>query len=101
MFVALERHPVVAYLALTFAISWGGILAICLAAGIPGSGEAFETLLVPVFLAMLAGPFLSALIMSIVLGGWAELVGFCGGSRFGGPGRSNTPLRFFSSLHAP
>lgn len=70
----LERHPISAFFALAFLISWGPILAICLPTGIPGQGTALETLLVPVYLAMLAGPFLSALIMSTVLGGRPALV---------------------------
>ena len=69
----LGRHPVAAFLGLTFAISWGGILAISLPTGIPGSGDGLGSLVGPVFFAMLAGPFLSAIIMSFVLGwpGWA------------------------------
>ncbi len=69
----LVRHPVMAFFAIAFAISWGGILAICLPTGIPGTGEALDSLLGPVGAAMLAGPFLSALIMSTVLDGRAGL----------------------------
>lgn len=70
----LERHPVAAFLALAFMISWGGILAICLPSGIPGTGDALDSLLGPVGAAMLAGPFLSALIMSTVLNGRTGLM---------------------------
>ena len=70
----LGRHPVAAFLGLTFAISWGGILAISLPTGIPGSGDGLGSLVGPVFFAMLAGPFLSAIIMSFVLGGPAGLM---------------------------
>jgi membrane protease YdiL (CAAX protease family) len=69
----LGRHPVAAFLALAFLISWGGVLAITLPTGIPGSGEALDRLYGSVFLPMLAGPLLSALIVSAFLGGWAGL----------------------------
>lgn len=75
----LRRHPVAAFLGLAFAISWGGILAICLPTGIAGSGEALARLRGPVLLVMLAGPFLSALIVSLALGGWVGLAGLLRG----------------------
>ena len=75
----LGRHPVAAFLALAFGISWGGTLAISLPTGIPGSGEALDRLFGPVFLAMLAGPLLSALILSTILGGWTGFTGLLRG----------------------
>ena len=56
----------VGFFVLAFAISWGGILVITLPAGIPGQGEALDTRFVPVFLAMLAGPFVAAILLSLV-----------------------------------
>ena len=47
---------------------------ITLPSGIPGQGNALETLLIPIYLTMLAGPFFSALFMSIILNGKAGLV---------------------------
>ena len=52
----LARYPVLTFFVLAFAISWGGILIVA-APGIPGRGAALDDLLVPVFLSMLAGPF--------------------------------------------
>ncbi len=70
----LKRHPVAAFFVLAFLISWGGVLMITLRSGIPGRGSALETLLMPVYLTMLAGPFVSALFMSIALNGRTGLV---------------------------
>lgn len=68
-----ERYPVSAFFTLAFLISWGGVLAITLPTGIPGQGEAVDRLYGLVFLPMLAGPFLSALILSAALDGWRDL----------------------------
>ena len=65
----LEKHPVTAFFILAFLISWGGVFAITLPAGFPGQGETVDRLYGLVFLPMLAGPFLSALFLSTVLGG--------------------------------
>ena len=35
----IEKHPVLAYYALVFAISWGGILMLVAPGGIPGEPE--------------------------------------------------------------
>ena len=35
----IKRHPVLTYYALTFAISWGGILVVVGPGGIPGTTE--------------------------------------------------------------
>ena len=71
--VALLRSPVLSFFALAFAISWGGILIATLPTGIPGRGAALDDLLVPVFLAMLAGPFLGSVLLSLALGGGTGL----------------------------
>jgi len=65
------RHPVAVFLTLSFAISWGGVLAVTLPDGITGDPETIDKLFVPVFLAMLSGPVLSALILTAVLDGWS------------------------------
>ena len=69
----VERHPVTTFFTLAFLISWGGVFAITLPTGIPGQGEAVDRLYGLVFLPMLAGPFLSALILSAILGGRSDL----------------------------
>jgi len=58
---ALARHPVASYVALAFAISWGGVILAVGPGGFPGTVEQFGALLLPVVLAMLAGPSLAAL----------------------------------------
>jgi membrane protease YdiL (CAAX protease family) len=65
---------VIAFFVLAFAISWGGVLAITLPTGIPGHGDNLDRLYGLVFLPMLAGPFLSAIILSYPLGGRAALL---------------------------
>ena len=69
----LRRNAISVFFTLAFLISWGGVLAITLPTGIPGSGEALDRLYALVFLPMLAGPFLSALILSLLLDGPAGL----------------------------
>ena len=59
---AFARHPVLGYAALAFAISWGGVLLAVGPDGFPGTVEQFEALIVPVVLAMLAGPSVAALV---------------------------------------
>ena len=67
----LERHPVAIFLTLAFLISWVGVLAITLPTGIPGTREIINRLSGVVFLPMLAGPVVSALVVSALLGGGA------------------------------
>jgi membrane protease YdiL (CAAX protease family) len=52
----IKRHPVLTYFALTFVISWGGILIVLGPSGFPGTPEQLDTLLPFVVLAILAGP---------------------------------------------
>jgi len=60
---ALARHPVFSYCVLAFAISWGGVVLAVGPGGFPGTVGEFETLLLPVVLAMLAGPSLAGLVV--------------------------------------
>jgi membrane protease YdiL (CAAX protease family) len=53
---AIARHPVFTYVALAFAISWGGVALAVGPGGFPGTVEEFEARLLAVVLAMLAGP---------------------------------------------
>jgi len=73
----IKRHPVATYYALTFAISWGGILIVVGPGGIPGTREEFERLLPVVLLALLAGPSVAGLLLTGLVhgrGGLRELL---------------------------
>ena len=68
----IKRSPVLTYFALAFAISWGGVLlAIGGPSGIPGTPEAFGTLLPFVGLAMMAGPPVAGILLTGLSGGGA------------------------------
>jgi membrane protease YdiL (CAAX protease family) len=66
----IKRHPVPFYFAMTFVISWGGIL---LLTGGPGSifraSEQFDTQLPFVIMAILAGPSLSGILSTALVNG--------------------------------
>ena len=62
----VRRHPVPAYFALTFAISWGGVLAVVWTASTP---EQIDALLPLEILAMLGGPAVAGLAMTGVVRG--------------------------------
>jgi len=66
---AVARHPVLSYVALAFAISWGGVIVAVGPGGFPGTVDQFEALLLPVVLVMLAGPSLAGLLVIGVLDG--------------------------------
>jgi len=61
------------YYALTFAISWGGILVLVGPGGIPGTREEFERLYPVVILALLAGPSAASLLLTGLVHGRAGL----------------------------
>jgi membrane protease YdiL (CAAX protease family) len=66
----IERHPLLAYYLLVFAISWGGILILIGGPGnIPGTNEQAEKLFVPALLIMFAGPFISGILMNFLIDG--------------------------------
>jgi hypothetical protein len=69
----INRHPVLAYYALAFAISWGGFLMMVGPGGFPGNQEQFETLLPFVAWAMLAGPSVAGILLTGLLYGRAGL----------------------------
>lgn len=65
-----RRHPVATYFALVFIISWGGVLLVIGGPGeIPGIPEQTTRLFPYALLAMLAGPFVTGLFMTGVVGG--------------------------------
>jgi membrane protease YdiL (CAAX protease family) len=74
----IKNHPVLTYYALTFTISWGGVLLVIGGpGGIPGTKEQFETLLPLAILALLAGPSVAGvLLIGLVYGrvGFRELL---------------------------
>jgi membrane protease YdiL (CAAX protease family) len=61
----ITRHPVPTYFALTFAISWGGVLLVIGGpSGIPSTTEQSEKLFPVVFLAMLVGPSVAGILLT-------------------------------------
>jgi len=69
----IRHHPQLTYVALAFAISWGGVLMVVGSSGIPGTAEQFETLLPFVVLAMLAGPSVAGVLSTGLVHGRAGL----------------------------
>ncbi len=70
----IQRHPVLTYYALVFAISWGGILLIVGGpGGIPGSREQVEAMMPLVLVALFAGPSVAGLLTTGLVSGRAGL----------------------------
>jgi membrane protease YdiL (CAAX protease family) len=68
----IERHPVLSYFALAFAISWGGVLTVVGGpGGIPATKEQSEMLFPFVYLAMLVGPSVAGVLLTGLLNGRA------------------------------
>ncbi len=66
----IKQHPVLSYYFLVFAISWGGILILIGGPGnIPGTIEQAERLFFPALLIMFAGPFVSGILMNLLIDG--------------------------------
>ena len=67
------RHeaPGATYFALTFAVSWAGVLLVVGPGGIPGTVERFMTVGPVMYLAMLAGPSVAGLLMTGLVSGRA------------------------------
>jgi membrane protease YdiL (CAAX protease family) len=67
---AISNHPVVTYFALTFAISWGGVLLVIGGwSGMAASAPTGDARFVYAVLAMLAGPTISSMLLTIILEG--------------------------------
>jgi uncharacterized protein len=61
----IERHPLLSFYALAFAITWGGLIVVVGGPGeILGTPENFETRFAFVLLAWLAGPSVASLLMT-------------------------------------
>jgi membrane protease YdiL (CAAX protease family) len=67
----IKKHPVLTYFALTFAISWGGILMVIGPGGILGTKEVSEGLMPFVYLATLLGPSLAGILLTGLVDGRA------------------------------
>ncbi len=65
----IRRHPALSYFALTFAISIGGVLLVTRPSGIFGTREEFDRLMLLWSLALVAGPSMSGLLMTWLVGG--------------------------------
>ena len=66
----LERHALATYFALAFTISWAGVLLVIGGpGGIPGTKEETDRLFPFVFLAMLAGPSLAGILLTMLTQG--------------------------------
>jgi hypothetical protein len=68
-----RQHPLFTYLALTFAISWGGILMVISRSEFAVNGEQSELLFSLMNLAMLAGPSIAGVALTCVVYGKAGL----------------------------
>jgi membrane protease YdiL (CAAX protease family) len=69
----IERHPVLAYYALVFAISWGGILILVAPGSIPGDPEDVARLFPLTLVALFAGPSVAGVVMTALVSGRAGL----------------------------
>jgi CAAX protease family protein len=69
----IRRYKATSYFTLAFAISWGGILAVVRGGAIPAPPEEARRLFAFVYFAMLAGPAIAGLAMTVVLGGLTGL----------------------------
>ena len=67
----IKKRSVLTYFALTFAISWGGVLILGAPHGMPTTSEKFEQLYPIVFLPYLLGPVISSLLLTGLIDGKA------------------------------
>jgi hypothetical protein len=69
----IKQHPLLTYLSLTFAISWGGIFWVVGRGGFTASGDQSEKMFILMYLAMLAGPSIAGIVLTSVVHGRAGL----------------------------
>lgn len=69
----IEKHPVLTYYALVFAISWGGILMLVAPGGIPGEPEDVARLFPFTLAALFAGPSVAGVVMTALVSGRSGL----------------------------
>jgi len=60
----IKKHPVLTYFALTFAISWGGVLILGAPYGMPTTEEQSAKVWPIVFLPYFLGPSLTSLLLT-------------------------------------
>lgn len=69
----INRHAVLAYFGLAFALSWGGVFAAVGPGGFPAIPDQVDTQTPFVYLAMLAGPSLAGILLTALVSGRAGL----------------------------
>jgi len=67
----IQKHPVLTYYALTFAISWGGVLILGAPYGMPATSEQFENRWPIVFVPYFLGPTTASLLLTGLIYGRA------------------------------
>lgn len=65
----IKRHSVLIYFFLTFLISWTAVLGVVGSGGIPGRSDQFEKNLLLTVMAMLAGPSLASVLLTVLIDG--------------------------------
>jgi membrane protease YdiL (CAAX protease family) len=103
----IKRHPVATYFALTFAISWGGILLVIRGnGGLPATQEEFARQVALAIPAMLGGPSVAGILMTALVSGkagfrelFARLRRWRVGARWYAVALLAAPL-LFSAVHA-
>lgn len=88
----LRRHPLLGYFALTYAISWGGVLAIVGTGGLRSGSVALPRGMW-VWAAMLAGPSIAGVLLTYGVSGRAGLR-----DMWRGLGRWRVPRRWYATL---
>jgi hypothetical protein len=89
----ITKHAVATYFALTFAISWGGVLAVA-GPKIPPTREEFEKLLPSVVVMMLGGPSLAGILLTGIVHGKVGFARFAPGCSSGGLAPAGTQRHF-------
>jgi len=74
----ITNHAVATYFALTFVISWGGVLAVA-GPKIPTTKEEFEQLLPMIVVMMLAGPSIGGILLTAIVYGKTVFASFAPG----------------------
>lgn len=69
----IQKHPVLTYFALVFAISWGGFVAMFGADSLPLSWERFEQIGPLLYVVIIAGPSIAGLLVTALVYGRAGL----------------------------
>jgi uncharacterized protein len=69
-----NRNAVLSYFLLAFAISWGGVVLVAGGPqGFPANAQQIQSLLPFIVLAMVAGPSLAGILMTMLVSGWGGL----------------------------